>query len=147
MFEWNSDTISFSAKDLYKNFMERVVAGQKLYGLYDDGWAICVNPSGKWALAVWHSADMAGLLIENDWQRYTVTEISLTTFIEEQIPFLKENKTLVSIDMNPEGQNILISPDRFLMDLKKYLYQLHFQQPDVYKVLNLPSPRDIRISR
>ena len=66
-------------------------------------------------------------------------------FIEKMIPFLKENNTILSLDLTPEGNNLLVSPDSLLLDIKNFLYQLYLQRPEVFAELQLPLPRDIRL--
>jgi hypothetical protein len=65
--------------------------------------------------------------------------------IEKLIPFLKENNTMLSLDLTPEGNNLLVTPETFLMDIKNFLYQIYIQRPDVFAELKLPLPRDIRL--
>ena len=65
--------------------------------------------------------------------------------IEDLKTFLKENNTILSLDLTPEGNNLLVSPDTFLLDVKNFLYQIYLQRPDVFAELKLPLPRDIRL--
>ena len=61
------------------------------------------------------------------------------------IPFIRENGKILSINLTPEGQNVLVSGDKFLIDLKKYLYSVQLTTPDVFKSGLVPLPRKIRI--
>ena len=88
---------------------------------------------------------MAKLLIKDNWAKYDIQEMSLMAFIENMIPFLKENNTILSLDLTPEGNNLLVSPDTFLLDVKNFLYQIYLQRPDVFAELQLPLPREIRL--
>lgn len=136
------------AIDQYKSFVETIVSQTKLYALYDDGWALCSTPTGQQSLAVWHSKSLAQLLIKDNWSRYTLQEIDLIPFLDEMIPFIAKNNTLLSINLTPEGQNVLVSGHKFLIDIKNYLYQLYTTQPELFRNnINLPLPRKIRINQ
>ena len=136
------------AIDQYKIFVETIVSQTKLYALYDDGWALCSTPTGQQSLAVWQSKSLAQLLIKDNWSRYTLQEIDLIPFLDEMIPFIIKNNTLLSINLTPEGQNVLVSGHKFLVDIKNYLYQLYTTQPELFRNnVNLPLPRKIRINQ
>lgn len=91
---------------------------------------------------------MAQLLIKDNWSRYSVQEVDLSTFLEQMIPFIQKNNTLLSINLTPEGQNVLVSASKFLIDMKSYLYQLYTTQPELFKNNSkLPLPRKIRINQ
>lgn len=136
------------ATDQYKYFVETIVSQTKVFALYDDGWALCATPIGQQSLAVWQGKSLAQLLIKDNWSRYSVQEVDLSTFLEQMIPFIQKNNTLLSINLTPEGQNVLVSASKFLIDMKSYLYQLYTTQPELFKNNSkLPLPRKIRINQ
>ena len=137
---------SYNAQDIYKQFIETIVAQGSISALFDDGWALCATPTGQRAFAVWQHKSLAKLLIKDNWQNYQIQEISLKDFVEKVIPFLRQEKTCISMDLTPEGQNVLVAPEKLLIDLKKYLYQIYVQKPELYKDTKLPLPRNIRLN-
>ena len=137
---------NFNPQNAYKQFLETLVAQGGLTALYQDGWALCATPTGQKALAVWKNRSLAKLLIKDNWENYQPEEISLKDFIEKVIPFLREQNTAVSLDLTPEGQNILVAPEKLLLDLKKYLYQIYAQKPEIFQNRDIPQPRSIRIN-
>ncbi|MGA8884051.1 MAG: DUF2750 domain-containing protein [Acinetobacter sp.] len=137
---------NFNPQNAYKQFLEALVAQGGLTALYQDGWALCATPTGQKALAVWKNRSLAKLLIKDNWGNYQPEEISLKDFIEKVIPFLREQNTAVSLDLTPEGQNILVAPEKLLLDLKKYLYQVYAQKPEIFQNRDIPQPRSIRIN-
>ena len=141
----NSQKVVVSAEDQYKQFISTIVNQATLFALYDEGWALCATPTGQQAFAVWQSRSLSQLLIKDNWARYAIKEIDLIAFIEQVIPFIMENNTLLSIDLTPEGQNILVSGNKFLIDIKNYLYSLYIEQPALFQNNRLPLPRKIRI--
>lgn len=137
---------NFNPQNAYKQFLETLVAQGGLTALYQDGWALCATPTGQKAFAVWKNRSLAKLLIKDNWENYQLEEISLKDFIEKVIPFLREQHTALSLDLTPEGQNILVAPEKLLLDLKKYLYQVYAQKPEIFQNRDIPQPRSIRIN-
>ena len=140
-----SQKTAFDPQQLYKQYIEAIVANAGIFALYQDGWALCATPTGQRAFACWQSKGLARLLIKDNWANYHVEEVPLMMLIEKLIPFLKENNTMLSLDLTPEGNNLLVTPETFLMDIKNFLYQIYIQRPDVFAELKLPLPRDIRL--
>ena len=142
----SQNTISNSPpKQLYRQFIENIIVQRHVVALYHEGWALCATPTGQHAMSIWQNKGMAKLLIKDNWANYEVQEVPLMAFIEKMIPFLKENNTILSLDLTPEGNNLLVTPDSLLLDIKNFLYQVYLQRPDVFAELNLPLPRDIRL--
>ena len=137
---------SYNAHDIYKQFIETIVAQGSVSALYDDGWALCATPTGQRAFAVWQHKSLAKLLIKDNWEHYQIQDISLKDFIEKVIPFLRQENTCVSMDLTPEGQNVLVAPEKLLLDIKNYLYQIYLQKPELFKDTKLPMPRSIRLN-
>ncbi|MGE8561499.1 MAG: DUF2750 domain-containing protein [Acinetobacter sp.] len=137
---------TYNAQDIYKQFIETIVAQGSVSALFDDGWALCATPTGQRAFAVWQHKSLAKLLIKDNWENYQIQEISLKDFIEKVIPFLRQEKTSVSMDLTPEGQNVLVAPEKLLLDMKNYLYQVYLQKPELFKDTKLPLPRSIRLN-
>ncbi|OTG83818.1 DUF2750 domain-containing protein [Acinetobacter sp. ANC 4648] len=135
-----------SAKDQYIQFIQTIVSQTKLYVLYDEGWALCSTPSGQQTLAVWQTKGLAQLLIKDHWEHYQVQDVGLASFIEEMLPYIRQRQTHLSINLTPEGQNVLVSGEKFILDLKTYLYQLYLTEPALFENNRLPLPRKIRLN-
>ena len=140
-----TQTAQYNPQEIYKHFIENIVANTVVYALYQDGWALCATPTGQRAFAVWQNKGLSRLLIKDNWQNYETQEISLKDFIEKVIPFLRQERTTVSLDLTPEGQNILVAPEKLLLDIKNYLYEMYQQKPELFKNVNIPMPRSIRL--
>ncbi|ANF82320.1 hypothetical protein A3K93_09000 [Acinetobacter sp. NCu2D-2] len=137
---------AYDPLQVYKSFIETIVAQASIYALYQDGWALCATPTGQKAFATWQSKGLAKLLIKDNWEKYEVQEITLKDFVEKVIPFLRQENTTLSLDLTPEGQNILVAPEKFLLDIKNYLYQIYVQKPELFKNAAIPLPRQIRLN-
>ncbi|WP_312211159.1 DUF2750 domain-containing protein [Acinetobacter variabilis] len=141
-----SQNTAYDPLQVYKNFIEAIVAQGGIFALYQEGWALCATPTGQRAFATWQSKGLARLLIKDNWANYQIQEITLKDFVEKVIPFLRQESTIVSLDLTPEGQNILVAPEKLLLDLKNYLYQVYVQKPELFKNPTIPSPRHIRLN-
>ncbi|HCO09509.1 MAG TPA: DUF2750 domain-containing protein [Acinetobacter ursingii] len=137
---------SLSPKDLYKQFIETMLMQKYVIGLYDEGWALCSTPTGQQAFAIWQSKNLAQLLQKGSWQNYQIQEISLSTLVQKLIPYLREQRTLFSLNLTPEGQNLLVKPENLLADIRRCLYQLYMQKPEAFADLQLALPRSIRLN-
>ena len=142
----NTQKAKTSVKDQYMLFIQRIVAQTKLYALYQEGWALCSTPSGQQTLAIWQTKGLAQLLVKDHWENYQVQEVGLGTFVEQMIPYIRQHQTFLSINLTPDGQNILVSGEKFILDLKTYLYPLYLSQPALFENNRLPLPRKIRLS-
>ncbi|AUX88828.1 DUF2750 domain-containing protein [Acinetobacter variabilis] len=141
-----SQNTAYDPLQVYKNFIEAIVTQGGIFALYQEGWALCATPTGQRAFATWQSKGLARLLIKDNWANYQIQEITLKDFVEKVIPFLRQESTIVSLDLTPEGQNILVAPEKLLLDLKNYLYQVYVQKPELFKNPAIPSPRHIRLN-
>lgn len=133
-------------KELYRQFIQNIIVQRQIVALYHEGWALCATPTGQHAMSIWQNKGLAKLLIKDNWANYEVQEVPFLAFIENMIPFLRENSTMLSLDLTPEGNNLLVTPETFLLDIKNFLYQIYLQRPDVFAELKLPLPRDIRLN-
>lgn len=132
-------------KEQYIQFIESIVTQAKVYGLYNEGWALCSTPSGQQTLAVWQNKNLAQLLIRDKWADYAIEEVPLDQFVEKMIPYIRQHNTQLSINLMPEGQNVLVSGRQLLVDLKAYLYDLYLKEPARFQAQALPLPRKIRL--
>ena len=136
---------SIHPQESYKAFIESMLQNNGIYALYQDGFALCATPTGQKALAIWRHINLAKLVVKDNWANYQPMHLSFRDFIEKVLPHLNEEQTMVSLDLSPEGQNMLITPEKMLLDIKNYLYQVYLQRPEIFEQLNIPLPRQIRL--
>ena len=58
--------------------------------------------------------------MKDNWAGYEIQSIGLSDLVEKVIPFLRSEKTTVSMNLSPEGQNVLVAPEKLLLDIKNY---------------------------
>ncbi|TXJ09362.1 MAG: DUF2750 domain-containing protein [Acinetobacter sp.] len=133
-------------QERYRYFIQTIVETQQVWGLFNDGWAIGASSEGRHSLPVWAGRSYASLCQTEFWSSYAPTMISLDNFIFQMLPYIAEQKVLLSIMMTPEGQSVFLEPNRVLLDLKHYLYEIYTKNPAFFKAHpDVPLPRTIRI--
>lgn len=136
-----------SSVERYRYFIRTIVTTQAVWGLYDDGWAIGATSQGLNALPVWPEKSLAQLCQAGMWTSHQSTSISLENFIFKMLPYLIENKMILSIMMTPDGQSVFMEPKKLLLDIKGFLYDIYCKAPDFFtQNPNVPLPRKIRIN-
>lgn len=131
----------------YRYFIKNIVATKKVWGLYHEGWAIGATSQGRNALPLWADKSYAKLCQTQTWLKYQPTAISLENFIFKMLPYAANEKVLLSIMMTPEGQSVFLEPDKVLLDLKSFLYEVFTKAPHFFEQnLDVPLPRNIRIN-
>ena len=134
-----------SIQDNYLNFLDTIITQGYVFGLYNEGWALCATHTGQQSFAIWSHKNLASMLMHGDWANYKIQKVTLKLFLEKIIPYLKEAKYILSLNLSPEGRNIQVNPEKMLLYLKSTLYKLYISRPDLYEKLDLPLPRNIRI--
>jgi len=113
-----------SGKDRYKYFIKKVVDSEKLYGLYEDGWALVSDDEGKEYFPLWPAEEYALLCAENGWENYNPEEIDLHKFLEVFVKNIQAHNISPAIFMTPSNEGITLSFKKFkthlLYELGKY---------------------------
>jgi len=69
-----SQNTAYDPLQVYKNFIEAIVAQGGIFALYQEGWALCATPTGQRAFATWQSKGLARLLIKDNWANYQIQD-------------------------------------------------------------------------
>lgn len=131
----------------YRHFIKTIVSTQQVWGLYAEGWAIGATSQGQNVLPLWCEKSMAQFCKTDSWKHYEPTSIDLESFIFKMIPYVAQEKYLLSIMMTPDGQSVFLEPKKVLSDLKTFLYDVHQQMPAFFEQNpTVPLPRKIRLT-
>ncbi len=110
-----------SSEKRYHHFIKKVADTQELWSLYDNGWALAGDDDGNQIFPLWPAAEYAEISAITRWKEFKPKKITLEEFFEDVLPDLKEEKILLGIFFNSEGQGIVISVDDFLPYLQEEL--------------------------
>jgi uncharacterized protein DUF2750 len=108
----------------YQYFIKRVADAERLWGLWNDGWAMGVTNQGQKTIPVWPAEEYATLCRQGDWRLFVPKPIDLHEFMETLIPQLIRDGVKVSIFDTPSEASVLISDDELLDDLKHELSKI-----------------------
>lgn len=141
----NTHSSTVSVQTQYRQFIDSIVRNNCVYGLYQQGWAMCATPSGQHTLALWQAQSLAQLMQCQQWANYQIEAIDLKELLQQILPYARQHQTHLSLNLKPEGQNILVKSSVLLLDLKDALYTLYLKNPQHYLAQGLPEPRKIRL--
>lgn len=74
----------------YSHFIKKVVGWRKMWGLFEDGWAMAESDDGAPVLPLWPEREYAELSVGGKWAAYQPREIELDEALEKMIPMLRE---------------------------------------------------------
>jgi hypothetical protein len=90
----------------FAHFVKRMADEQRVWGLWDDGWASMEDDDGVMVLPVWPAREYAELFVNGDWSSYVPTEMPLDEFLDEMIPEVAEQSALVGVFPTPTGKSV-----------------------------------------
>jgi hypothetical protein len=88
-----------ASEENYRRFIDRSLAGGKVFGLQDKdgGWAVC--PSQQYenseVIVVWSDRAYAARHVKEEWANYSVSEIDLDEFIGAWLRGMHQDRSLV----------------------------------------------------
>jgi Protein of unknown function (DUF2750) len=102
----------------YSHFIKKVVGWRKLWGLYDEGWAMSTSPSGVPVLPMWPEREYAERCISGEWAGYAPKEIDLDDALDNMIPMLRQRGILPGVFFSVELGSVDASLDALERDLR-----------------------------
>jgi hypothetical protein len=113
--------INLAAPKRYNHFIKKVVGWQKVWGLYNDGWALSETSDGQPVFPLWPEKEYAELCINGDWSNYSPEPIELDEVLESMIPMLRERNILPGVFFTMEHGSINAEVDLLENDLREEL--------------------------
>ncbi len=105
----------------YSHFIKRVADMERLWGLWDEGWAMTADDQGRQLLPVWPHERYAALWAVGEWAAYVPKPIELKEWLERWIPGLEKDRILVAVFPTPDGKGVPVEPRRMENDLREEL--------------------------
>lgn len=97
----------------YDRFLEEAIETGCVWGLEsDEGWALCpseFNPDLE-VLPLWSQPEYAQLHVVDEWSDYRVVPISLEELLDEWLPGLHDDITLIGPNWNPQLEGDEVEP-------------------------------------
>lgn len=105
----------------YSHFVKKVVGWQKVWALFDDGWAMSETDEDEPVFPLWPEKEYAELCISGDWENYKPVAIELGEMLDSLIPMLRERKILPGVFFTLSGGSINVTVDTLEKDLREEL--------------------------
>ena len=112
-----------SGNERYDYFIRKIADFEEVWGLFNDGWAMIEDSTGKRGIPFWPEEDFAKLCSKNEWCAYSPKKIELDAFIDKWIPGMKNDGLSLAIFQTPENKGIFVESDLILSDLENELEQ------------------------
>ena len=113
--------LKLPAPKRYSHFIKKVVGWKKVWGLYDEGWAMSETSDGKLVFPLWPEKEYAELCASGKWANYMPEAIDLDEVLDSMIPMLRERGIAPGVFFTLEGGSINASLDELENDLRKEL--------------------------
>lgn len=110
--------ISSSGEKRYTYFVKRAADAEKVWGLYNDGWALASTDEGDSVFPVWPAREYAALCTKGMWSSFEPRSISLEDFLNELLPNLKSDGVAPGVFCTPEKDAVMPSVEQLIEDVK-----------------------------
>jgi hypothetical protein len=113
--------LKLPAPQRYDHFIKKVVGWRKLWGLFDDGWAMSETSEGEPVFPLWPEREYAQLCATDIWSSYAPCEIELEEFLADLLPTLRQEGIHPGVFFVPDKGSIDIEIDQLEKDLRAEL--------------------------
>lgn len=110
-----------SGSKRYEYFIKKVVDNEKVWGLYNEGWAMVADDSGNEMIPFWPKKEFAEAYCSNEWSDYNAEEIDLDEFMDEWLVGMKKDGLLAAIFCVEGDNGVAVTPDTLKNDLNDEL--------------------------
>jgi hypothetical protein len=111
--------LRLSGPERYDHFVKHVVDCQQAWGLWNEGWAMGKDDSGRLTLQLWPAREYAALSAVDGWSDYEPSEIPLEDLVNELLPNLQKDGIQPSVFRTREGDAVMPRVSQLLADLKQ----------------------------
>lgn len=106
-----------SAPKRYSHFIKVAVDWEKVWGLYNNGWAMSEDDRGKPVFPLWPAKGYAEACANGEWRDYHPESIDINEFVNELLPLLNEKGISPGIFFVPEQGSVDATIDTIIEDL------------------------------
>lgn len=113
--------LSLTAPERYKHTIKQIVGWGKVWGLYNEGWALTGDDENQKYLPIWPAKDYAERCLSGCWEDYHPKEIELDFFISNFLPDLREKNINIVVFVTSDDKGVTPSYDQFICDISTEL--------------------------
>jgi hypothetical protein len=104
----------------YEYFIKKVVDFERVWGLYNDGWATAKDKEDNALIPFFPKKEFAEICAKNEWSGYKAEPIDLDDFIDKWLTGMKNDGIKPSI-FPTDDDTVVVSIDVILNDLETEL--------------------------
>lgn len=113
--------LSLNGRKRYNYFIKFVSDMEKVWGLYQDGWALVSDENSSVKFPLWPAKEYASLCSTNEWTSYKPKSINMDEFIDTLIPLLLKDHIGIAIFPTPESKGVIVDCTELKGDLDREL--------------------------
>ncbi len=105
----------------FKHFVKRAADEERVWGLWNNGWALSAGDDGVSRFPLWPAREYAELCRLDAWAEYQPEEIPLDDLLNVLAPKLSEKGVQFSIFPTREGKTVVPTVDELCSAIRKEL--------------------------
>lgn len=113
--------INLPSPKRYEYFIKKSVGWDKVWGLYNEGWATVSDLDGNYCFPVWPASEYARLCAEKEWKSYLPKYIILEEFIRDYLSEFYNKSIKVAVFMTTRKKGIVVSAEEFIEHIRNEL--------------------------
>lgn len=110
--------VALPGPERYSHFIKQVADSEKVWGLYQDGWAMAETDEGTRVFPLWPAEEYAALCAENEWSDYEPEMIELKDLMSELLPMLERDGVVPGIFYTQGDKGVTPEIGRLREDLQ-----------------------------
>ena len=115
--------LQLSPEDRYGYCLRHIADEERVWSLWQDGWALLGTDDGTEVVPIWPHSRYAEACTVEDFSGYQARAISLQDWLDRWIPGMVRDRRLVAVFLTPDGQGPVVTPHEIESDLRAELAQ------------------------
>lgn len=108
----------------YSHFIKVAADQRKVWGLWNDGWALASTDEGAQVFPMWPAEEYAQRCALESWATYEAREIDLDHLFDELLPDFAKSGVLVGIFPTPASRGVTPDLKQLESDLRQELSRI-----------------------
>jgi len=116
--------LALSGAGRYSHFIKVAADQRKVWGLWNDGWALASTSEGTQVFPIWPADVYAEKCALENWSQYQPREIELDHLLGKMLPDFNQTEILVGVFPTPQSQGVTLSLNQLEADLRQELSRI-----------------------
>ena len=110
--------LGLAGPDRYTHFVKKIADQQELWSLWNHGWVLASDDSGRELIPVWPNEKYAALCSEGRWAGSVPKLIELGAWMDRWIGGAKRDGRLIAVFPTTESRGVVVEPDQLATDIE-----------------------------